>query len=396
MRAHQLILDDKKTGTTALKALASNGGFDMAAQILDKMQKKAGEKRVCHLCGGSFDTVPDLANRLVNQLKDYEYTTFLVGVELPTEVEEREDEFKAEFEIKHGESMRNSFSREVGKRIAEATGKQTDFKTPDVVALCNPFTGQVSLRVNPLHIAGRYRKTQRGIPQSKWLCSKCRGRGCERCKWTGKMYSESVEEFIGDPVRELTMGEAVALHGAGREDVDARMLGRGRPFVIEVKKPKRRFLDLRELTRTINGRAKGKVRVSSMRFANKESVRRLKNDAAEKEYRVIVEFEKPVEDESLALLEKSLVNAVVKQQTPQRVLHRRANLIREKHIYEAMIKRLSPYRIELKLRCQGGLYIKELVTGDNGRTKPSIADITGVRAVPLNLDVLSVLMKEEY
>jgi tRNA pseudouridine synthase 10 len=328
-------------------------------------------------------------------LQHYEYTTFLVGVELPTEVEEREDEFKAEFEVKHGESMRNSFSREVGKKIAEATGKATDYNRPDIVVLVKPFKGHVSLQVNPLHIAGRYRKIMRGIPQSRWLCSKCRGKGCANCNWTGKMYPESVEELIGEPVREQTMGEDIALHGAGREDIDARMLGRGRPFVIEVKKPKKRFIDLRNLTKTINEQAQGKVHVSNLRFVNKDVVRKLKEEAAEKEYRVIVEFEKPVDDEQLSLLEKSLVNAVIKQQTPQRVVHRRADLVREKHIYEAKVKRLSLNRIELKLRCQGGLYIKELVTGDNGRTTPNAAEIIGVKAVPLNLDVLSVLMKEE-
>jgi len=34
------------------------------------------------------------------------------------------------------------------------------------------------------------------------------------------------------------------LHGMGREDVDARMLGRGRPFIIEIKEPRRRHFDL--------------------------------------------------------------------------------------------------------------------------------------------------------
>jgi tRNA pseudouridine synthase 10 len=396
MKAHQLALDKNKTGISSLKILASNGSFDMATQILKKMKKKVNEKKVCHLCGGSFNTAQDLANRSVSQLQHYEYATFLVGVELPNEVEEREDEFKAEFEVKHGESMRNSFSREVGKKIAEATGKLTDYNRPDIVVLVDPFKGQISLQVNPLHISGRYRKIMRGIPQSRWLCSKCRGKGCKNCNWTGKMYPDSVEEFIGEPVREQTMGEEIALHGAGREDIDARMLGRGRPFVIEVKKPKKRFIDLRSLTKTINERAQGKVQVSNLRFANKDLVRKLKKkEAAEKEYKVMVEFGKPVDDKQLSLLEKSLVNAVVKQQTPQRVLHRRADLVREKHIYEAKVKKLSFNRIELKLRCQGGLYIKELVTGDNGRTIPNVAEIVGVKAVPLDLDVLSVLMKKE-
>jgi len=396
MKAHQLALDKKKTGVTLLKTLASNGGFDMASEILKRMKKRVNEKRLCHLCSGRFDSLQDLVNGSVNQLQNYEYATFLVGVELPTEIEEREDEFKAEFEVKHGESMRNSFSREIGKKIAQATGKTADYKKPDVVVLVNPFKQQVSVQINPVYVAGRYRKLVRDIPQSRWLCSKCHGKGCANCNWTGKMYPESVEELVGNPVREQAVGEEIALHGAGREDIDARMLGQGRPFVIEVKKPKKRFIDLRSLAKTINERAKGKVEVSNLRFASKDLVRRLKKEeAAEKVYRAIVEFEKRVPDKALSMLERSLVNAVVKQQTPRRVLHRRADLVREKHIYEAKVKRLTPNRIELKLKCQGGLYIKELITGDDGRTIPNVAEIVGVRAVPLELDVLGVLVKEK-
>jgi tRNA pseudouridine synthase 10 len=368
----------------------------MAADILGKMKKKANGKRRCHLCDGQFDSLQALVNRSVNELQNYEYATFLVGVELPTEVEEREDEFKAEFEVKHGESMRNAFSREIGKRVAEATGKEADYKKPDMVVLLNPFKEQVTTQVNPLYISGRYRKLVRGIPQSRWLCSKCHGKGCERCNWTGRMYPESVEEIVGEPLREQTEGEDIALHGAGREDIDARMLGKGRPFVIEVKKPKKRFIDLPSLAKTINERAHGKVKVSNLRFANKDSVRRMKKtEAAQKIYRAIVEFGKPISDQELAQLEQKLNNSVVRQQTPRRVLHRRADLVREKHIYAAKVKRLTPNRIELKLECQGGLYIKELINGDDGRTAPSVADTVGTRAVALELDVLDVLMVEE-
>jgi tRNA pseudouridine synthase 10 len=396
MKAHQLALNKNQIGITYLKKLASNGSFDMAAQILKKLKKKTDGNKTCHLCDGSFDFAQELANRSVNQLDQYEYATFLVGVELPTNIEEREDEFKAEFEVKHGESMRNSFSREVGKKIAEATMKVTDHKRPDIVVLVNPFKESVSIQVNPLYIAGRYCKLIRGIPQSRWMCSKCQGLGCAKCNWTGKMYPESVEELIGEPIRQLTKGAEIALHGAGREDIDARMLGLGRPFIIEIKKPQKRFVDLHNLKQTINELAKGKIMVSNLFFANKDLVRKLKKkETAEKEYCVKVKFEKPVVDEQLSFLEKLLANADIKQQTPKRVLHRRADLMREKHIYEAKIRRLSLNCIELKLRCQGGLYIKELVTGDNGRTVPNVSDIINVRAVPFELDVLSVLIREE-
>lgn len=242
MKAHQLALDQEPSGVNMLQTLASNASYDMAAGILKRMQKKARNKKPCYLCKGQFDKLQNLTNLSVARTEPYEYSTFLVGIDLPTDVEEREDEFKAEFSVEHGESVRNAVSREIGKRITETSGKEADYKTQDIVILINPFTQKINVQVNPIYVAGRYRKVVRDIPQSRWLCSKCHGKGCKQCNWTGKMYSESVEELIGEPLQKQAKGEDIALHGAGREDVDARMLGPGRPFVIEVKKPKKRNL----------------------------------------------------------------------------------------------------------------------------------------------------------
>lgn len=394
MRSHQLALLGKKAGFSLLKTIATNGSFDMAAEILRKMGKKAGKKRECYLCEGRFKHLDELVDKSLEKLKAYEYTTFLVGIELLTQVEEREDEFKAEFDVRHGESMRNEFSRDIGKEISEITKKVAEYKKPDVVVILSPFSGKVTLQANPLYIEGRYRKLARGIPQSKWVCVKCSGRGCERCNWTGKMYPESVEEIIAGPTLERTGGEDASFHAAGREDVDARMLGRGRPFILEVKKPKRRFIDLQELAQSINGRAQGKVEVLNLRFADKNAVRKLKKaEASEKVYRAIVEFDRNISDEELKILEKAFTNAVVRQRTPLRVLHRRANLVREKYIYEAKTKRLTPNRAEMTIRCQGGLYIKELITGDEGRTDPCVSGIIKAKAKPIELDVLNVITK---
>jgi len=396
MKAHQQAMSRDKKGLVLLKILASNGMSAMAAEILKKLRKEPVASQRCHLCGGRFESLDGLVNLAVDMLSKYEYNTVLVGIELPTKMEEQEDEFKGEFTVKQGESLRNEFSRSIGKRIAEATGKEVEYERPEVVVLANPFMEQVSLQVNPIHIAGRYRKLVRGIPQSRWLCSNCRGKGCPRCSWTGKMYPESVEEIIGNPTLEMTNGEDIAFHGAGREDIDARMLGLGRPFVIEVKKPRKRFINLQELRKVINERAAGKVEVSGLRFANKDVVRRLKrSESAQKLYRAIVELDKPISKKQIQLLKKSLSDAVIMQQTPRRVAHRRANLVREKYIYKAEVKRLTPNRFEIKIRCQGGLYIKELVTGDEGRTVPSIAEILNAKAVPTDLDVLGVFVEEE-
>jgi tRNA pseudouridine synthase 10 len=49
----------------------------------------------------------------------------------------------------------------------------------------------------------------------------------------------------------------------------------------------------------------------------------------------------------------------------------------------------------MRIRCQGGLYIKELITGDEERTTPSVTEILNVKAQPLELDVLNIKMKRE-
>ena len=395
MKAHQMVLVNGKASVALLETLATNGAFPMATQILQTQKKRASTAKRCRLCDGKIERTMELANKAAKLLQDYEYSTFLVGIKLPTDVEEREDEFKAEFDLNFSESMRNEFSRIIGKAISELTRKEVEFKKPDVAVLINPFTKHVSLQVNPLHISGRYKKLARGVSQSRWICRECRGKGCERCNWTGKMYAESVEDFIAKPTLEMASGQAALFHGAGREDIDARMLGSGRPFVIEVKAPKKRFINLKALEKRINEDAEGKVEVHGLRFADKDLVRQLKRgESSQKAYRVIVEFDRPVPDEELAKLENSLKEIVIHQQTPQRVLHRRADRVREKYIYVAKVKRLTHNRVRLNVTCQGGLYIKELVTGDEGRTKPSVAEILGTKATPLELDVLKVIMRE--
>jgi tRNA pseudouridine synthase 10 len=385
-------------GVKRLKVLAVNGFSREAQETLQHLKKRIPKKdrtKTCFLCEGKFQLLDSLAHEALNAVANYEYTTFLVGVELPVAIEEREDEFKAAFDVNYGESIRHEFGRLLGKRIAELTGKTAEYKKPDIAVIINPFTERVRLQVNPLFVAGRYRKLVRDIPQSKWFCSKCRGKGCEKCGGTGKLYPESVEELVSKPMLEAAEGEKTAFHASGREDIDARMLGRGRPFVIEISKPKKRFLDLKKLESDVNTNAVDKVEVSGLRFTNKDVVRRLKKaESAQKEYRVLIEFENAISKGGLRFLEEKLSGALIKQQTPLRVLHRRADLTRERYIYEVKVKKVSLKRAELNVRCQGGLYVKELVSGDEGRTMPNVSELLGNRAKPLKLDVLNVIMND--
>jgi tRNA pseudouridine synthase 10 len=380
-----------------LKLLATNGFSAEAQGTLKHLKKRLPktENKPCFLCDDRFAHIEDIVQKALEQIAPYEYENFLVGVELPVSVEEREDEFKATFNVSYGEGIKHEFGRLIGKQLEAHTGKGVEFRRPDIMLIVNPFRETFRLQVNPLFVAGRYRKLVRTIPQSKWFCSSCRGRGCSKCGGTGKLYPESVEELVSPAFLAAAEGEKTAFHASGREDIDAKMLGSGRPFVVEVSKPKKRSLDLKQIDAAINEAAKGKVEVSRLRFTTREVVRRLKKaEGAQKEYRALIGFEREISDADMQLLEEKLNGILLKQQTPLRVLHRRADLVRERYIYKLKVKKISAKEAEMLVRTQGGLYVKELVSGDEKRTTPSVSELLGNPAKTLKLDVLNVIVDD--
>ncbi len=397
LQANELATQEKDTeGVKQLKILATNGFSATALETLKHLKKRVPKEETevkCQLCEGKFAIVDSIVAKSREALEGYEYSTFLVGIELPISVEEREDEFKAAQNIQHGESIRHEFGRVFGKAIAKATAKEAEYLKPDVVIVIDPFQETIRLQINPLFVAGRYRKLVRDIPQSEWFCS-CRGRGCNKCGGTGKLYPDSVEAHTSKPLIEATGGSESFFHASGREDIDARMLGTGRPFIVEVSNPKKRSVDLKQIEEAINAGGVGKVEVSELHFASKDDVRHLKKgENAQKEYRLLAEFEKDLTDEGLRLIEEKLTGALIKQQTPLRVVHRRADIVRERYIYKLEVKKVTLKKALLYIRCQGGLYVKELVSGDEGRTVPNVSVLLDNPAKTLKLDVLNVIME---
>lgn len=125
--------------------------------------------------------------------------------------------------------------------------RPVEFKNPQVVACVDTRFADVTLSISPIFIAGRYVKYSRKIPQTIWPCNICHGKGCDHCHDHGKMYPTSVQEIIGDIAVKMSNGKKHFFHGMGREDIDARMLGEGRPFVLEISDPHIRDINLHEL-----------------------------------------------------------------------------------------------------------------------------------------------------
>lgn len=345
----------------------------------------------CYVCDKIFETLENgLMNEILKKIEDsgIEFSTFLVGSRVPEKTIQREEIIHQEL-YSEMESIKKEINREIGKVITHKLGKEADFENPNVVFMMDFVSEKLKIQTNPLFIEGRYRKLVRGIPQTKWPCKKCKGLGCEKCNYSGKMYSESVEELISPPAVEKIKGSGSKFHGAGREDIDVKMLGSGRPFVLEIKEPQIRNPDLKELEKNINEYARGKVEVSPLKMASKDRRSQIKSSSTStyKIYRALVELEEETTTDDL-----KIINSMqkIKQRTPVRVSHRRADKTRSRVIKKINVKKLDGKLLELTIECEGGLYIKELISGDNERTQPNISSLLSIPARCLKLDVMDV------
>jgi tRNA pseudouridine synthase 10 len=349
----------------------------------------------CWICHDLFSDIGTWAGRVVEALAGIEHATFLIGTRVPPLMAESEELVWSDLGLTGPEPLKSEMNREVGKAVATITGKVADLSHPDVVAILDLAAGTVGLEITPLFFCGRYRKLERGIPQTRWPCRACHGAGCERCGFTGKMYPDSVEELIGRTAVEVFQAADAVLHGAGREDIDARMLGSGRPFVMEMVAPRRRAPDLASLEDRVNRNAAGRVGISIDGWSTRRAVETLKSEKAHKKYRISVEVEGGIARNELEEALDRLRGAVVSQRTPARVVHRRADRIRERRVVDARVAGQEDGRFFLDVVGEAGLYVKELVSGDGGRTQPSLAGLLGRPARVIQLDVLEVEGSEE-
>ena len=53
-------------------------------------------------------------------------------------------------------------------------------------------------------------------------------------------------------------------------------------------------------------------------------------------------------------------------------------------------KLLGKCKLQLKIKGETGLYIKELITGDQGRTKPNVSEILNNKVKKIELDVIKI------
>jgi len=325
-----------------------------------------------------------LARAVVALRDEYEFENFRLGTSLrgPISAEEAIAKKRA---INHAVYLRVKALRpDIEPRLKESDAHIV-LRYDSLTAMIEP---------HPLLIYGRYLKYSREIPHARWYCKLCRGRGCEACGGTGRRFSRTVEELVAKPILQCSRGAASKFHSTGREDVDARMLGNGRPFVLEITKPRARSLDFARLQKEINSAYAGEIEVRELQRADREITRRVDTDTPDKSYRGVVACLSSAPREKAEALAE-IDGLVLAQETPRRVLHTRANKTRCRAIRSCRVEllrsdgdRVSAFA--LTLRAQSGTYIKEFISGDEGRTHPSVAALLQVPCECAELDVIGV------
>ena len=446
---------------------------------------------LCIFCENLFDETDLLADIIHDSIAPYEIKRLQLGARFPKDQIEAEDVERKRYGANGSDGLKTGLVAEIARKLnAKLNGVKLVNEKPHVLALIDVLTLSVELDVRAHYIYGRYRKLERGIPQTRWPCRACKGRGCDSCKNTGLQYEASVQDFIGNPILTALDATEHSFHGMGREDIDVRCMGRGRPFVIELKEPKVRTCDYQELQHKVNEQAAGAIEVTDLRGSNRSEVVRIKDTPADKSYTIRFRLQpmseaeydvltapldltkvdknsrqrkprrgdkrkdntKPLpteiiietagyDESELSNMKKaelvaicseneltksgkkaeliarilampkpgskcfelpdcdtiktaimSLQGTKLAQRTPDRVAHRRADLIRRREVvtvHEPIVEVMNDgsTEIEFTLRCESGTYVKETIHGDNGRTQPSVASLLKAKCEVIWLDV---------
>ncbi len=323
----------------------------------------------------------DVLPRILAVAADYEFETFLIGVHTGLEGP-HEDSSRA------GRPLKEALGAELETRCWP--GRKVDFVRPDLQFHIHAATGAVEAVSAPLFVGGRYLKFARTISSTHWHHFGCGGKGCPVCGFKGFFAEGSVGELIGRPLLAAAGGAMYYFHGAGREDIDVRMLGTGRPFVVEISRPHKRFLPLARLAEEINAGAGGLAAVAgALRAATTEMVAAIKEAEGEKTYLAVVQSARALPADT-ALRVASLTGASIAQETPSRVRHRRAELVRTRRVVQSSATVLDARAFIWQVRTTAGTYIKELASGDGDRTRPSLSALLGTPVIVVDLDVAAI------
>lgn len=324
---------------------------------------------------------------------------------------------------KQGTAVWNMSQAHVELRLDEDVDRRLlEFKVQD-----QGIDIHVAVWRRAFYLRGLYTKSRRDVSQSPFFVvdgGKRRKLGCtsveEQILPVISRYSSGISELNNDPKNSEVLFGMAKFHASGREDMDVRMLlpdwtttgpdGKshitGRPFMCEIidafRLPTVEDLNrivceinhVDDLSTPSNERCYGSnplgVDISThFGFASSSSFKNLQAETEQKvKYYACLCWSKDgiLGGEELLKTKIGTFPVELEQRTPLRVLHRRPNLVRIRHVLSCHTKLIDSHHFWLHISTDAGTYVKEFVHGDLGRTKPSVSSLLGCKTDILQLD----------
>ncbi|MDH2899635.1 MAG: tRNA pseudouridine(54/55) synthase Pus10 [archaeon] len=331
-----------------------------------KQAAKASVKsRDCEICGGLLADLSEIGDDVSKKLKQYQFETFLVGASIPQEILDKEDEIRARLKIRGREGIKTEITRTIANQVSKSTHRKLNYSRPEITVLASLPERNISVSPRSIWLFARYRKKVRGLSQRSSLCKICNGVGCATCEYRGSVQS-SVQSVINDFLTRKYRAENCNFIWVGSEDEKSLVNGNGRPFFVEVQKPKKRKVNP-GLSRTID---LDSVTLSSIQVLSSKPVSIPQFTMKCIAYLALKDHN---EGESVPEIMKDEIESKFKG-IPVRVRLSRKFKVVNKRVYSILVEKdkyAHPFVLEIE--CDGGIPIRKLVSGEEDAVLPNLS-----------------------
>ena len=192
-----------------------------------------------------------------------------------------------------------------------ARGIEEGKELPSLEAVTDRAEVVIQATRGPVYLKGRYLKYERGLSQTPWFID-------------GVRYgTSSLEEKISHTIVSRFKGTGSKFHSAGREDIDVRMLGTGRPCIIEIldaKKTEFSLQDYKDMMAEINKLHSEVVEIRDLALTNRTEFAQLQTgaDSKRKTYCCVIWVSKKLSKEDYDVL-NAIKDLTLYQKTPGRI-----------------------------------------------------------------------------
>ena len=224
-------LDNRERGIEMINIIELSENMNIVEEIICSPED-------CKICDGLIGEIDNFIDLACESISDYSLETFKIGTIVDKDILNLESEFANTFGVNLSESIKSQLNREIGIGVFQKNNILARLDNPDSTVIIDTRYDTINLEIKSIFVEGKYNKYDRTIPQTYWPCRNCKGKGCKSCNHTGQLYPDSVQSLVAEPFMKVTKATENLFHGMGREDIDAAMLGLGRPFVLELRMPR--------------------------------------------------------------------------------------------------------------------------------------------------------------